>query len=86
MREKLEEKFLDILKGTIPTNVLNLGYKENLIKEESQMEIEQDVYSSRCDIAVGPFSFGDGNYNEIYLRLAELPQIKEFITSMKVER
>jgi len=80
--KKLEEEFLDILQSAIPGNILDLPENKPLIKHERQMRMEP-IYSPTCDVAVGPFSFRPGNYNNIYLRLAKLHQIKRFIASIK---
>jgi len=81
--KKLEEEFLDILQRAIPENILDLPENKPLIKYESQMRMEP-IYSPTCDVAVGPFSFRPGcNYNNIYLSLAGLHQIKRFIASIK---
>ena len=80
--KKLEEEFLDILQRAIPENILDLPENKPLIKYERQMRMEP-IYSPTCDVAVGPFSFRPGNYNNIYLRLAKLHQIKRFIASIK---
>lgn len=82
IKEKLEEKFLDVLKGAIPTDVLNLDENKPLIKDERQMKMEP-IYSPTCDVAVGPFSFREGSLNRLYCDLAGLGEIARFISDLQ---
>ena len=82
IRRSLEEKFLEALRNEIESNVLRLRENRVLIKDECRMRIGT-IYSPRCDVAVGPFSYRDNNYNSTYLRLVTLPQIASFISDLR---
>jgi len=82
IREKLERRFLNVLKGALADRILNLPENQPLIKHERQMRMEP-IYSPTCDVAVGPFSFREGSLNEIYNKLTKLDQIRGFIDDLQ---
>jgi len=82
IRRKLEENFLSTIKNALTNDVLRLRENRVLIKDECMMKIGT-VYSPRCDVAVGPFSYRNKNYNSLYLRLADLPSITSFINNLR---
>ena len=82
IRRKLEEEFVEVLRKEIESDVLKLRENRVLIKDECRMRIGT-VYSPRCDVAVGPFSYRDRNYNSTYIRLANVPQIASFISDLR---
>lgn len=82
IREKLEERFLNVLKDALDSSILNLPENEPLIKHERQMRMKP-IYSPTCDVAVGPFSFREGSLNEIYNNLTKLDEIEGFIDDLQ---
>jgi len=84
IREKLEENFLNVLRNALGENLLELPENQPLIKRERQMKMEP-IYSPTCDVAVGPFSFKEGNLNDVYKGLAKLDEIDQFVEGLQRE-
>jgi len=82
IKKKLEDAFFDVLRRNIPEYILELDENKPLIKDEKQMTMAP-LYSPTCDIAVGPFSFADGNINEVYHNLASLSEIDRLIRKLQ---
>jgi hypothetical protein len=82
VKEKLEEAFLDVLQCNIDEPLRELNENNPLIKNERQMKMEP-IYSPTCDVAVGPFSFQEGNLNDVYCNLARLGEIERFVRNLQ---
>lgn len=82
LRSRLEDRFLEVLEQNIPTDILEIGDNKPLIKDEKQMKMAP-LYSPACDVAIGPFSFTEGNLNELYDSLAGLDEVRRFIEELQ---
>lgn len=78
----LNNLFLRCLNEMIPQNILAKNYNSPLIKLEKRMEMEH-IYSPKCDIAIGPFSFEEGNMVGLYNWIASFPEIAEFLQQLQ---
>ncbi len=56
-------------------------YERNVVQVEKHMKIESNLYSPRCDIAVGPFAF-TCQYQEKYNTLLHNQEIKSFLRTL----
>lgn len=82
IKEKLEERFLNILQDALNSSILNLPENKPLIKRERQMKMEP-IYSPTCDVAIGPFSFREGSLNQVYNNLAKLDEIRILVDGLQ---
>jgi hypothetical protein len=82
IKDAFERRFGPVLEENIPNEILRLPENNPLIKDEKQMVMEP-LYSPTSDVAVGPFSFSEGNLNRLYRHLASLEDIRGFITAMQ---
>jgi hypothetical protein len=82
IKNKLESAFMDVLRRNIPESILRLDENIPLIKDEKQMTMAP-LYSPTCDIAVGPFSFEQGNLSKVYDNLAAVSKIGQFISTLQ---
>lgn len=82
IKEKLEENFLRVLENALDDGLRALPENQPLIKRESRMRMRHS-YSPICDVAVGPFSFEEGNINEVYNNLAELNEIRDLVDGLQ---
>jgi len=81
IKNKFEDTFLDVLRRNIPEHILQLDENKPLIKDEKQMTMAP-LYSPTCDVAIGPFSFAEGNLNDVYHNLSGLNEIDRFIRNL----
>jgi len=82
LKEKLEKAFLDVFKQHIDKSILELDENNPLIRKERQMKMGP-LYSPTCDVAVGPFSFKEGNLNDVYYHLTRIEEIKCFVKGLQ---
>jgi hypothetical protein len=82
VKEKLEKAFLDVFRRHIDKSILELDENNPLIRNERQMKLGP-LYSPTCDVAVGPFSFKEGNLNDVYCNLMRIGEIERFVRGLQ---
>lgn len=82
IKNRLENAFGNVLRRNIPGDIMRLDENIPLIKDEKQMTMAP-LYSPTCDVAVGPFSFAEGNLNEIFNNLVVVREIGQFIRALQ---
>jgi len=84
--QKLDQHIRTFLQQSVRgREILQFNENNPLIKTQKHMRFERGIYTPKCDIGVGPFSFQPGNLNRLYEDLLEIPQIKRFISNLSVK-
>lgn len=84
----LNNAFSRPIKNILDDDTLNAEFNgqlinDTIVKTEESMKF-LDAYSPESDVAVGPFSYIEGNnLNIIYKKLIKLPEIASFILKLK---
>jgi len=82
LRESLHKRFLEPLNRGVPEDILSRPYNIPLIRDEKQMKLKP-LYSPACDVAIGPYSFAQGNIAELYEKLLNLEEVAGFVEELQ---